>query len=154
MKGKFEFDVLIVWEKLDFGLVYCSQLYSIWYAGKPHTIQFIWTNVELVKGWVAKSQPFCFSICHPHIMLSPGWKVLGGFICISPSWHSVTSSSSQCCWTRMASQIIECYQFRCHFAEPQKRYDQNRSPYQNINWLWNDSWTNHLLMTAELALSL
>ena len=28
----------------------------------------------------------------------------------------------QCCWTRMASQMIECYQFRCHFTEPQKRY--------------------------------
>ena len=41
----------------------------------------------------------------------------GGFICTSPSWLSVTSSSSQCCWTRM----IECYQFRWHFAEPQKR---------------------------------
>ena len=28
-------------------------------------------------------------------------------------------------------------------------------PYQSIlNWLWNDSWTDHLLMTAELALSL
>ena len=24
---------------------------------------------------------------------------LGGFICTSPSWLSVTSSSSQCCWT-------------------------------------------------------
>ena len=43
-----------------------------------------------------------------------------GLICTSPSWLSVTSSSSQCCWTRMASQMIECYQFRCHFAESQK----------------------------------
>ena len=42
----------------------------------------------------------------------------------------------------MASQMIECYQSRCHFAEPQKRWDQNRplvvldnTPYQNIlNW--------------------
>ena len=46
---------------------------------------------------------------------------MGGFICTSPSWLSGTSSSSQCCWTRMASQMIEFYQFRCHFAEPQKR---------------------------------
>ena len=44
-----------------------------------------------------------------------------------------------------------------HFAEPQKRYYQKmppvlcNNPYQNIlNWLWNDSWTNYLLMTAEL----
>ena len=43
----------------------------------------------------------------------------------------------------MASQMIECYQLRCHPTEPQKRLDQNRSfvlgntPYQNIlNWLW------------------
>ena len=43
-----------------------------------------------------------------------------GFICTSPSWLSVTSSSSQCCWTRMTSQTIECYQFWCHFAESQK----------------------------------
>ena len=27
----------------------------------------------------------------------------------------------------MESQMIKCYQFRCHFAEPQKRQDQNRS---------------------------
>ena len=46
---------------------------------------------------------------------------LGGFICTSLSWLSLTSSSSRCCWTRMASQMIECYQFRCHFAEPQNR---------------------------------
>ena len=44
-----------------------------------------------------------------------------GVSSVPPSWLSVTSSSSQCCWTRMASQMIECYQFRCHFAEPQKR---------------------------------
>ena len=43
-----------------------------------------------------------------------------GFIFTSPSWLSVTSFSSQCCWTRMASQMIECYQFRCHFAESQE----------------------------------
>ena len=43
--------------------------------------------------------------------------ILRGFICTSLSWLSVTSSCSQCCWTRMASQMIECYQFRCHFVE-------------------------------------
>ena len=48
-------------------------------------------------------------------------STLGGFICTSPSWLSVTSSSSQCCWIRITSQMIECYQFRCHFAEPKKR---------------------------------
>ena len=46
---------------------------------------------------------------------SPG---MGGFICTSPSWLSVTSSSSKCCWFRMACQRIECYQFRCHFTGP------------------------------------
>ena len=46
---------------------------------------------------------------------------MGGFICTPLSWLSVTRSSSQCSWTRMASQMIECYQLRCHFAEPQKR---------------------------------
>jgi hypothetical protein len=45
---------------------------------------------------------------------------LEGFICTSPSWLSVTSSSFQCCWTRMVYQLIECYQFRCHFTESQK----------------------------------
>ena len=49
------------------------------------------------------------------------YLVLGGFICTSLSWLSVTSCSSHCCWTRVASQMIECYWFRCHFAEPQKR---------------------------------
>ena len=53
----------------------------------------------------------------PRILLT----FLMNFICTSPSWLSVTSSSSQCCWNRKASQMIECYQFRCHFAEPQKR---------------------------------
>ena len=58
-----------------------------------------------------------------HLDRSSLWcaTTLGGFICTSPSWLSVTSSSSQCCWARMASQIIEFYLFRCHFAEPQKR---------------------------------
>ena len=44
----------------------------------------------------------------------------GGFIYTSRSWLSVTSSSFQCCWTRMVCQTIERYQLRCHFAEPQK----------------------------------
>ena len=34
------------------------------------------------------------------------------------------SSSSQCCGTRMAAQMIEYYQSSCHFAGPQKRYNQ------------------------------
>ena len=50
------------------------------------------------------------------------WQIsMGGFICTSPSWLSVTSSSSQCFWIRMAFQMIECYFFRCHFSKPQKR---------------------------------
>ena len=56
-----------------------------------------------------------------HLMRRLVTWTLEGFICTSPSWLSVTSSSSQCCWTRMASQMIEFHQFRCHFAEPQKR---------------------------------
>ena len=43
------------------------------------------------------------------------------FICTSPRWLWSTSSSSQCRWTRMPAQMIECYQFNCHFAVPQKR---------------------------------
>ena len=57
----------------------------------------------------------------------------------------------------MASQMIECYQFRCRFAEPEKRKDQNRSlllgdtPYQNIfNWLWTDSWTDHNVIEKKI----
>ena len=37
----------------------------------------------------------------------------------------VTKLNSQCCRTRTASQLIECYQFRFYLAEPQKRQDQN-----------------------------
>ena len=57
----------------------------------------------------------------------------------------------------MASQMIEGYQFRCHFTEPQKRQDQNRSvilsntPSQNIlNWLWTDSWTGRNVIEREI----
>ena len=35
--------------------------------------------------------------------------IVGGFICTSPSGLSVTSSSSQCFPTRMASQMTECH---------------------------------------------
>ena len=55
----------------------------------------------------------------------------GGFICTFSLLISLSftfqsskfnySSSSQCCWTRMAVQMIECCQFRCQFAIPQKR---------------------------------
>ena len=51
----------------------------------------------------------------------------GVFISTSLSWLLVPGSSSQCCRTRMASQMIECYQFGCHFDEPKMRQDQNRS---------------------------
>ena len=47
------------------------------------------------------------------------FQVFEDIICTSLSRLSVTSYSSQCCWTRMASQMIECFQFRCYFAEPQ-----------------------------------
>ena len=64
------------------------------------------------------------------------YNTWGGFICTSPSWLSVTSSSSQCCWTRMASQMIECYQFRCHFAESQEMACYLKREVQQ-----NDIWT-------------
>ena len=85
----------------------------------------------------------------PNSLFYTLWLTMGGFICTSSSWLSVISSSLQCCWARTASQMIESYQFRCHFAEPKKRKGQNRplalsnTPYQNIlKWLWTDSWTH------------
>ena len=39
----------------------------------------------------------------------------------SVCWLSLTSSSFQCCWTRMSSQMIEYYQFKCHITALQKR---------------------------------
>ena len=75
------------------------------------------TVSRLKKLFVTGKKWSCFYFFH----LFQVDTTLGGFICTSPSWLSVTSSSSQCGWTRMASQMIECYQFRCHFAEPQKR---------------------------------
>ena len=55
-----------------------------------------------------------------HVGGSGSTPAMGGFICTSPSWLSITSSSCQYCWTRMASQMIECYQFRCHLAESKR----------------------------------
>ena len=73
---------------------------------------------------------------------------LGGFICTSLSWLSVTSSSSQCGWTRMASQMIECYQFRCHFAESQKMACYlKREAYSgpiSFEVQQNDIWTDNI----------
>ena len=65
-------------------------------------------------------QNFCWMIRTQSLFLNY-------FYFTSSSWLSITSSSSQCCWTRMASQVIECYQFRCHFTEPQKWKDRDRS---------------------------
>ena len=65
------------------------------------------------------------------------------------SWFSLTSSSFQCYWTRMAAQMTECYQFRCNFAVPQKRKkkkktkDFSSTSYLNIlKWLLNLSFAN------------
>ena len=59
----------------------------------------------------------------------------------------------QRCWTRMAApQMIECYQlsFRWTRSRDKMPLILSQATYQNIlNWLWNDSWTNHLLMAAK-----
>ena len=85
------------------------------------------------KLWLLDLNPKfdCLSIWTYNLSFSKSslfqtWKtqtscVSGGFICNSSSWLSVASSSSQCCWTIMAFQMIECYQFRCLFDKPQKR---------------------------------
>ena len=78
-----------------------------------------------------------------------GNSPLGSFICTFPSWLSVTSSSSQCCWTRMASQMIECYQFKYHFAEFQKMVCYlNGETYSgpiSFEVQLNDIWTDNIL---------
>ena len=76
------------------------------------------------------------------------FTTLGGFICISPSWLSVTSSSCQCCWTRMTSQMIECYQFRCHFVESHEmacylKWETYSGPI-SFEVQWNDIWTDNI----------
>ena len=77
-----------------------------------------WPKSSTITLWQELSKHLnlldCAGPSAKYSLVSP---YLGGFICTSPSWFSVTRSSCQFCWTRMASQMIECY----HFAEPQKR---------------------------------
>ena len=91
---------------------------SGWYVGRPgrKSLPGIWIHQNVLSKLTDKNWRITPSNSKPCNIFTKGV-----FICTSPSWLSVTNSSSQCCWTRMASQMIECYQLRCHYAEPQKR---------------------------------
>ena len=99
---------------LYFDISVHTDILTIW-------LQSVLVTINLWSGWKCKIIIWslywvCCSCKNKVFQLLK----IGGFTCTSPSWFSVTSYSSQCCWTRMASQMIECYQFRCHFTEPQK----------------------------------